>query len=72
MPVLCLKNGINYVETLPYNKLSGSKYALLMRKYSPGFDESREVNTGEKIFACFGITAKNVNAAEMFGKTINI
>ena len=54
------ENNVNYVETLPYNKLAGSKYALVLKEYHPGFDESRPVNTGEKLFASMGVTARKM------------
>lgn len=51
------ENGVRYVETLPYNKMAGSKYALAGREYNPSFDGEKEVNTGEEIFARYGIKA---------------
>lgn len=51
---------VSYVETLPYNKLAGSKYGSLLRSYEPGFDGAVEVRTGEDIFAAEGITAKKM------------
>ena len=51
------ENGVKYVETLPYNKMAGSKYAMLGREYKPSFDGEKEVNTGEEIFAGYGIQA---------------
>ena len=54
------ENNVNYVETLPYNKFAGSKYALVLKKYSPCFDESKPVNTGENIFARMGVTARKM------------
>ncbi len=53
-------NGVKYVETLPYNKFAGSKYALVMRSYCPGFDENKDVDTGEEIFAGYGVAAKKM------------
>lgn len=52
------KNGVNYVELLPYNRFAGSKYASVMREYVVDFDESQEVNKGEKIFEKYNITYK--------------
>ena len=34
------QNHVSYVELLPYHKLTGSKYALCGRVYTPPFDES--------------------------------
>ena len=51
------ENGVKYVETLPYNKMAGSKYAMLGREYKPSFDGEKEVNTGEEVFAGYGIQA---------------
>jgi len=50
--------GINYIELLPYNKMAGGKYKMLMRKYEPDFDESQEVNTHREIFDKFNINIK--------------
>ena len=52
--------GVNYVEVLPYNKLTGSKYSSLLRQYEPNFDESKENYFGYEIFARYGITAKKM------------
>lgn len=52
------ENGVNYVELLPYNRFAGSKYASVMREYVVDFDESQEVNKGEKIFEKYNITYK--------------
>ena len=51
------ENGVDYVEVLPYNKFAGSKYAMVLRSYEPGFDERADVNTGEEIFKSYGIRA---------------
>ena len=52
------ENGVSYVELLPYNKFAGSKYAGVLRKYSPGFDESIESQPRQEIFTAFGIESK--------------
>ena len=52
--------GVRYVEVLPYNQLAGSKYAGLLRQYTPGFTADRPSCTGEEIFARYGITAKKM------------
>ena len=49
------ENGVKYVEVLPYNKLTGSKYPLLLQEYKPCFDENKEVFDGKEIFDKFGI-----------------
>lgn len=50
--------GVTYVETLPYNRLAGSKYGSVLRKYEPGFDGDGPVAARTELFASFGITAK--------------
>ena len=55
---LLLKNGVGYVELLPYNKMAGSKYKLVGKQYAPSFDESISVNTRCEIFAKYGIAVK--------------
>lgn len=52
------KNGVKYVELLPYNKFAGSKYSWLVREYKPGFDEKVECRKDTKIFDKYGIEAK--------------
>ena len=51
-------NGVNYVELLPYNKMAGGKYKMLMRKYNPGFNESEEVNVHRDLWKDYGIDIK--------------
>ena len=55
---LLRENGVNYIEVLPYNKMAGGKYAMLLRKFDPRFDESVECNPRSEIFNSFGITQK--------------
>ena len=52
------QNGIRYIELLPYNKMSGSKYRLAGREYDPSFDESVPVSIRTELFANHGIQAK--------------
>lgn len=52
------ENGINYIELLPYNKMTGSKYKLMGREYSPNFDESLKLEPRLEIFSRYGINAK--------------
>ncbi len=52
-----LKNGIKYIELLPYNKLAGAKYPIAGRKYEPSFDGSAEVKMRLDIFEEYGIEA---------------
>ena len=52
--------GVNYVEVLPYNKLTGSKYSSLLRTYAPAFDEARACNIGYEIFQSHGITVRKM------------
>lgn len=57
---LLSKNGINTIELLPYNKMTGSKYKLAGKKYTPSFDDSVPVCIRSEIFAEYGIEAKTV------------
>lgn len=52
------KNQVFYAELLPYNKMAGGKYKMLMRAYTPGFDEATEPQTRETIFHQFDIKTK--------------
>ena len=54
------ENGVSYCELLPYNKMAGGKYKMLMREYKPSFDENKPVNYQEEIFDKYGITVKIV------------
>lgn len=48
----------DHAELLPYNKMAGSKYKLLDKKYRPEFDETKEPNTGADVFKKYGIKTK--------------
>ena len=50
--------GVKNIELLPYNKLAGSKYGSLLRKYNPDFDEQQAPQPREEIFNDYGITAR--------------
>lgn len=50
--------GVEKIELLPYNKLAGSKYGSLLRKYQPDFDEKKEPAPHEEIFREYGITVR--------------
>ena len=52
---LMQENGQDYIELLPYNKLTGSKYPLAGQSYQPNFNEKLEPQTHEEIFAAYGI-----------------
>ena len=52
------RHHIHYIELLPYNKMAGGKYAMLLRTYDPGFDVQAEPQPHTGIFQSFGITAK--------------
>ena len=54
------QNGIRYIELLPYNKMSGSKYRLAGMEYEPSFDESVPVSIRTELFAKHGIQAKKI------------
>ncbi len=51
-------HGVRYIELLPYNKLTGAKYALVNREYAPEFDGSRPVEFRTELFARYGIKTK--------------
>lgn len=49
---------VDYVELLPYNKMAGGKYKMLMREYAPTFDDTKEVELRCEIFTSYGIKYK--------------
>ena len=51
-------HGVKYIELLPYNKLTGAKYALVNREYAPEFDGSCPVEFRNELFAQYGIKTK--------------
>lgn len=53
-------HGIKYIELLPYNKMAGSKYALVEEVYAPSFDTSVECTPRTEIFESYGIEARIV------------
>lgn len=55
---ILLDNNVNYVELLPYNKMAGGKYKMLMREYTPNFDTARESEPRKDIFESLGIKVK--------------
>ncbi len=52
------ENHVFYAELLPYNKMAGGKYKMLMRNYTPGFDETAEPQPREDLFQAFHIKTK--------------
>lgn len=60
--IACLleQNGIHYIELLPYNKMTGSKYPLAGKTYEPSFDESALVAIRSELFAKHGIKVKTI------------
>ena len=52
------ENGVYYAELMPYNKMAGGKYATVQKKYTPGFDETVDVNPQTEIFRKFNIETK--------------
>lgn len=52
------ENKIFYAELLPYNKMAGGKYKMLMRKYTPNFDTQIPPRIRTDIFEKFGIETK--------------
>lgn len=57
---LLQKNGVTYAEVLPYNKMAGGKYKMLLREYTPGFDEMQPPQIHEDIFAAHGIRIQSL------------
>lgn len=57
---LLSSHGVKAIELLPYNKMAGSKYALLQEVYAPSFDPSVECIPRTEVFESYGITAKIV------------
>jgi len=54
------KNGVDYVELLPYNKLAGAKYPLVGKEYRPSFDGKIEPQMRFEVFSEFGIKAVKI------------
>lgn len=55
---LMTENGVFYAELMPYNRMAGGKYKMLLREYKPDFDETQEVEIHEEIFREYGIEIK--------------
>ncbi len=55
---LLTENKIFYAELLPYNKMAGGKYKMLMREYTPDFDTELPPQARTDIFEKFGIKTK--------------
>ncbi len=55
---LLWEHGIGEIELLPYNKMAGGKYKMLLREYRPGFDETAEPEAHREIFAAHGIDVR--------------
>ena len=55
---LLQENGIERIELLPYNKMAGGKYKMLLREYTPGFDESVDSNPRLEIFDLYSVKAE--------------
>lgn len=49
---------IFYAELLPYNKMAGGKYKMLMRRYEPNFDTQLSPETRTDLFEKFKISTK--------------
>lgn len=52
------ENGAAYAELLPYNKMAGSKYALVGREYNPDFNDKLDSCIRPEIWAENGIEIK--------------
>ena len=46
---------VHSVELLPYHKFTGSKYAMMGRRYSPPFDETKMPEPHLRFFERYGI-----------------
>ncbi len=55
--------GLVRVDLLPYNEAAGGKYAALGMTFSPGFDETAEVNANLEPFTAAGIEVRVRRAA---------
>ena len=55
---LLRSKNIDYIELLPYNRMAGGKYEMLLRRYEPNFDESLPCLARTEIFERYGIKAK--------------
>jgi len=55
---LLRENGVERIELLPYNKMAGGKYKMLLREYMPGFDESVDPNPHLEIFDAYSVKAE--------------
>ena len=55
LAALLRENGVTYAEVLPYHKMAGGKYKMLLREYNPGFDECQESQQREELFCEYGI-----------------
>ncbi len=55
---LMRENGVSYAELMPYNKMAGGKYKMVLREYTPDFDQTQEVKIQEDIFKEYGIEIK--------------
>ena len=53
-----VENGVHYLEILPYNPLTGSKYALAGRCYSPSFDTTQAPEPRISLFRKYGIEVR--------------
>lgn len=55
---LLRENGVRRIELLPYNKMAGGKYKMLLREYAPNFDETIESNPRLEIFETYSLKAE--------------
>lgn len=55
---ILVENKIFYAELLPYNKMAGGKYKMLMREYTPNFNTELPPQAREDIFEKFKINVK--------------
>lgn len=55
---LMRENGVFYAELMPYNKMAGGKYKMVLREYTPDFDPTQEVKIQEDVFKEYAIETK--------------
>ena len=53
--MLLREYGIGRIELLPYNKMAGGKYKMLLRQYTPTFDETQEPVPRVPLFEAYSV-----------------
>ncbi len=55
---LLRQHEVDYAELLPYNKMAGGKYKMVLREYQPHFDEQRAAEVRQDVFDRYNIKTK--------------